>query len=100
MLAFSLEYLDLSARTQQAQFDFLLKCLDLGRTFAHIAESHAIGHNDTAQQALSRAYSSYATVVRLLPNLQEARCKKDINSGLKNLLTVLDRTRRRHPNLI
>jgi hypothetical protein len=87
MQALSLNYSDIYADTEQTEFEFLLTCLNLGRTFVRITQDHrAVGRSDLAQQTLARAYRSYANIARLLPYLQEARHKEDISLELRNFL--------------
>jgi len=86
------KFAELFARGQQAQFEFLRTDLVLCHTFADLAKTE-FEINDPAgvQRAFSKAEVGYAAIAQLLWHLDNPTHRYEIEQGLKELRTRLDK---------
>jgi hypothetical protein len=82
---------ELCAREQQARFDFLCATLALCHTFADLVRMEfELGDQDSAHRAFKKAYEGFAMITRLLPRLENAAQRNEVEHGLNALRTKLD----------
>ena len=78
-------------RANEAQFEFLQSDLELCLTFVDIADTERyIGDPKGVQQAREKAENGYATIARLMLNLENPEQQKEIQTGLDSLRVALD----------
>ena len=82
---------DLFVRSEIARYESLQTDLELCRTFVAIANTERdIGDPRGVVQARTNAENGYATISRLLTNLENPDHRKKIQMGLDKLRAALD----------
>jgi hypothetical protein len=81
---------ELHAREQQARFDFLSATLALCHTFADLVRiEFGLRDREGARLAFRKAYEGFATITRLLPRVDNAVLRNEMENGLNALRTKL-----------
>lgn len=76
----------LSAETEQTRFEFLQSDVDICFTFIEVAQTElGLGDRDSAAQALERAQTGLDAIERLLPDLQRAGDREEIERKMERL---------------
>jgi hypothetical protein len=77
---------ELYAREQQARFDFLSATLALCHTFADLVRiEFGLRDREGARLAFRKAYEGFTMITRLLPRLENAVLRNEIENGLTTL---------------
>jgi hypothetical protein len=81
----------LISRSEEARLDFLRIDLELSKTFADLATTEmAIGELDAARRVLAKAKRGYATIQRMVLNLDDPHQQNEILQRLGELRVAID----------
>ena len=82
---------DLHAATEKSRVDFLLTDLGLCSTFVDLVKTEReMGDREAANRILKKAETAYATMARMLPDVENADQKHEFNQKLTKLRARLD----------
>ena len=81
----------LISRSEEARLDFLRIDLELSKTFADLANTEMeIGELDAARRVLAKAERGYATIQRMVLNLDHPHQQNEILQRLGELRAAID----------